>query len=93
MKEQIVVCLLFGFLAESLVEYAFSDWVGEWTKYVSLAVGVALSFAYRLDLIAALTGLSVPIAGYILTGFIVGRGANYINDVVDFLRSFTERAS
>lgn len=85
--------LLFGFLVESLVEYIFSEWAGKYVKYISLGVGVALAVVYQLDLIAALTGLSVPYAGCVFTGLIIGRGANYINDIVDFLRSFTQRAS
>jgi len=84
--------LFFGFLVESLVEYFLSEWIGEWTKYASAVVGVVLSCAYRLDLVAALTGLSIPIAGCVLTGLVIGRGANYINDIIDFVRSYTERA-
>jgi hypothetical protein len=91
--DKLAVYLLFGFLTESLVEYIFSEWVGKWTKYISLVMGVVLASVYQLDLIQALTGLHVPIAGWVLTGFILGRGANYINDIIDFVRSYTERAS
>lgn len=92
MKE-LTTYLLFGFLVESLVEYIFSEWIGKWTKYISLAVGVILAFAYGLDIIALLTGLSVPIAGYVLTGFVIGRGGNLINDLVDLIKAKTKRAS
>lgn len=84
--------LFFGFLVESLVEYFLSEWIGKWLKYASAVVGVALALAYQLDLVEALTELSFPYVGCILTGLVLGRGANYINDLIDFVRAYTDRA-
>lgn len=92
MVVQAVTYLFFGFLVESLVEYFLSEWIGKWTKYASAAVGVVLSLAYQLDLVEALTSLSYPVVGCVLTGLVIGRGANYINDLIDFVRSYSERA-
>ena len=50
--------------------------------YLSLAAGVVLSFIYSLDILA-LAGLAEPTAAATaLTGLVVGRGANYLHDVV-----------
>lgn len=53
-------------------------------RYIAALVGVALAIAYRADLLA-LFGLVAwsPWIGYVVTGLIIGRGANYLNDVVD----------
>ena len=53
-------------------------------RYAAALVGVGLAVAYRADLLA-LFGLVAwsPWVGYLVTGLIIGRGANYLNDVVD----------
>ena len=53
-------------------------------RYLAALVGVALAIAYRADLLAVF-GLVAwsPWIGYVVTGLIIGRGANYLNDVVD----------
>ena len=55
-----------------------------WLRYIAAAVGVGLAFAYRTDLLA-LAGLTAvhPAVGYAITGIVIGRGANYLNDLVD----------
>lgn len=92
MVAQATTYLFFGFLVESLVEYFLSEYVGKWTKYASAVVGAVLALAYQLDLVEALTGLSYPYIGCVLTGLVLGRGANYINDLIDFVRAYTDRA-
>lgn len=51
-------------------------------KYVALAAGLALAFAYRLDLIYEATGIRAawPATGIALTGLGIGRGANWLHD-------------
>lgn len=55
-----------------------------WLRYIAVVVGIALAIAYRADLLA-LVGLQAwsPWIGYIITGVIVGRGSNYLNDLAD----------
>jgi len=53
-------------------------------RYVAALVGVALCWAYRADLLA-LVGLDArySLIGYLVTGLLLGRGANFINDFAD----------
>lgn len=55
----------------------------QYLKYVALAIGVIVCVVYKVD-IPAMLGLATPIpyASYILSGVIVGRGSNYVNDLM-----------
>ena len=55
-----------------------------WLRYVAALVGVGLALLYQVDLLA-LFGLRAihPIAGWIVTGILIGRGSNYLHDLVD----------
>ena len=91
------VVFLLAFLTESLTEYIFGTLFEKvsaltpykWAlMYVSAAVGVGVAFYYQLDLINLLAGvLGENIApspvGFTLTGLGIGRGANYLHQVVD----------
>lgn len=96
------VIFLLSFLVESLVEYiagqlfkhipAISSysWV---TMYIALAVGIAGAFVYGFDLLALLgtyLGASIQSSsfGIVLTGAAIGRGSNYLHDLVS--RYFTK---
>jgi len=59
-----------------------------WLRYVALTVGVGLAMAFRADLFAAI-GLAAihPWLAYVLTGILVGRGSNYVHDLIDTWRS------
>ena len=59
--------------------------------YIALAIGVGVCFFYRLDLVSLLTqyasgapapGISVSWVGMLLTGMAVGRGSNYLHDLI-----------
>lgn len=61
--------------------------------YVAMAAGVGLSFFYQLDLVALLpvwldslaegAGSYAPTpVGYVLTGLAIGRGSNYLHQVM-----------
>lgn len=55
--------------------------------YLSLLVGVALATIARADLLVILEITATPNpAGYILTGLIIGRGANFVHDALARLR-------
>lgn len=55
--------------------------------YLSLLVGVALAAIARADLLAVLEITATPNpAGYVLTGLIIGRGANFVHDALARLR-------
>ena len=50
-------------------------------RYLAAGVGIALAFAYQVDLFS-LFGLQPPAAwlGYLVTGIILGRGSNFVHD-------------
>jgi hypothetical protein len=88
MAEPIFAVLALAFLAESLTEYLFAGPLSALrmppavTRYVAVAVGVLLAWAYDLDIVRDLLGLSPrpPLLGVVLSGVILGRGASYVHD-------------
>lgn len=89
----LIVLLFFGFMAtEGSVEYILGTLFDKVIKltpykwalmYVSLGLGVFLAFHYNLDIPCILLGLPASPVGVIGTGIILGRGANFVNDVWD----------
>ncbi|MDP2952814.1 MAG: hypothetical protein Q8O76_05820, partial [Chloroflexota bacterium] len=59
-------------------------------RYIAALVGVGLALAYELDALKSLLGVSAPLpyAGKVLTGLMLGRGANFIHD---FYTSYLQR--
>ncbi len=65
-----------------------------WTALgVSIALGLVVSLNYEID-VFTLVGLEgrVPFIGGVLTGLIISRGSNIVNDVVDRLNSWRPSA-
>lgn len=79
-------------LIEGLIAYLFGksdEATGPrpWLKYVSLVLGILVCIAYKIDIPAMVGLVSVlPIVGYVLSGLVVGRGANYLNDILSLLK-------
>ena len=87
--ENIAGILLLATLVEGLVTYVFgTEGSRPWLRFVSLGLGVLAAVAYQIDLLA-LFGLASPIAwiGWIVSGLIIGRGSNYLNDIIGRVRS------
>ncbi len=88
MTEPIFAVLALAFLAESLTEYLFAGPLaaarlpGALLRYVAVAVGVVLAWAYDLDITRDVLDLTArpAILGVVLTGVILGRGASYVHD-------------
>ncbi len=92
----LAIVFLLAFLTESLVEYLVGTplekvkWLQKFkwlTMYVAAVVGVVGAFVYGFDLIYLLgqfVGAPMPSTtfGIILTGCGIGRGANYLHDLV-----------
>ena len=92
----LAVIFLLAFLVESLVEYLFGQvfehvpalvpW--SWClMYIAAIVGVLGAFIYKFDLLFLLAVyLGVPLIsswfGIALTGLAIGRGSNYLHDIV-----------
>ncbi len=70
--------LALAFLAETITEYFFADWLGwlkldtRYMRYVSALIGVALCLAYGVDLLSDVLGLAprLGVVGQVLTGLI-----------------------
>ncbi len=62
-----------------------------WIKYISLLAGVGLAIGYKIDIPTQL-GLiaTLPLLNYILSGIVIGRGSNYVNDI---MTSFNKKNS
>jgi hypothetical protein len=96
--ENLIGILLLATLIEGTITYIFGKTSETesrpWLKYVSLAFGVAAAIAYKIDILAA-TGLVSQwvIVGYIVSGLIIGRGANYVNDLVTLIKAKSTPAS
>jgi hypothetical protein len=88
MVEPVFAVLALAFLAESLTEYLFAAPLSAARlpagviRYVAVAVGVLLAWAYDLDLTRDALGLQPQpaVLGVILSGVVLGRGASYVHD-------------
>lgn len=87
----IIGILLLSTLIEGTLTYIFGESTETsrpWLRYVSLVLGVVAAIAYQID-IPAMAGLVAVNAyvGYVVSGLIIGRGANYINDIFALIQS------
>lgn len=78
-------------LSEGSVEYFFSPIFTNSPKlepykwmlmYVSALVGVVVAYSYQVDLIALLGLAPQSVVGVVLTGLVIGRGANFVHDLL-----------
>jgi hypothetical protein len=92
----IAIIFLLAFLIESLVEAVLgtpfdkipilTPW--KWTlMYAALGVGVIGAHVYQFDLLVILskylgTPIQITFFGVTLTGLAIGRGSNYLHDMV-----------
>jgi hypothetical protein len=88
--ETLAGILFLATFVEGMIQYFAGDSVGAtryWLRYVSLFAGVSLSVAYKIN-IPELVGISSPytLVDFIVSGVIIGRGSNYINDMVSHFR-------
>jgi hypothetical protein len=81
--------ILISTLIEGLITYIFGEEQSGRTylRYISLALGIMACFAYKIDILAMIGLVSdLPFVGYIVSGLIVGRGANYLNDIFKLIQ-------
>lgn len=70
-------------LVEGLIEYLGEPIPSRIKPHVAALVAVLVCLAYDADLLAILGfPARIPYAGAILTGLVIGRGSNYLADVV-----------
>lgn len=76
-----------SFFVEGFIEYTLGGVLKNGQrailKWAALALGAALAIAYNVDLLAQFGLVStIPFVGEIVTGVIIGRGSNYVHDVL-----------
>lgn len=88
--------LLLAMVVEALIEYfvapLFAEFdISDYAKYAAAVVAVAFCFAYDVDVLSELIGLEsiYSWAGNIVSGLILGRGSNFLNDIIDLVRQWT----
>jgi hypothetical protein len=61
------------------------------SKILAIIVGIIIAIVCEVDILSAV-GLPVilPILGYILTGILISRGANFVSDFVRVIREMGE---
>ena len=93
----LLLILFVAWLVEALVEYAFGTFADhipvlapyKWLlAYVAMGVGILGAWIYKFDLIYLLSeyagaGLLKTTFGIVLTGIGIGKGSNFINDILD----------
>jgi hypothetical protein len=84
--------LVLAVLIEGIVEYLGSPIPSQLKPYAAAALGVLVCVAYGADLPAAFGLPSVPYVGSVVTGLVIGRGSNYLNDLVNRLKVITAPA-
>jgi len=92
----LAVILLIAFLVETLVEFTLGTAFDKVEKikpfkwmlqYFAVAVGIYFAFVYQFDLIYLLSeylgaGLEITAAGITITGISIGKGSNYIHQII-----------
>lgn len=87
-----IICA--AIIVEGIIAYVktfFVDGKIQWQMITSLVLGIVVTLAYSLDLLA-LCGLesNIPFIGQVLTGILLSRGANYIADLIKLLISTSD---
>jgi hypothetical protein len=63
------------------LEEGVVDWRGLLLRYIAAIVGMVACFIYEADLLALLGLVSPwPWVGFVVTGLVIGRGANFVHD-------------
>ena len=83
------IALVLAAVVEAVLEYVIGVWwvpLANATRQkvvmaVGLVVGVALALSYQVDILAAL-GLAPSIVGQLVSGALIGRGADYVHGFV-----------
>lgn len=86
---EITTLIIVAILVEAIWENIKTIWEGGFNinRIGSLILAILICILTKLDLFAIVgVSLSVPVIAYILTGIIVSRGANFVNDLFGRIR-------
>ena len=85
MITSIVAILFLATFIEGFVEYIFSPLpvAKPYLMYVALFFGIVFCVAYKVD-VPSMVGLTTTYGwvNWVFSGLIIGRGSNYVNDVL-----------
>ncbi len=80
----LAVVFAFSTLNESIIEYMFGSVVPlrPYLPLLALATAVFLTFTYQINILSIILGVrsNSPFLDFLLSGFIISRGSNFIND-------------
>jgi len=81
--------IMLATFVEGFVQYLFgeSEYSRPYLRYIALLLGVGAAIAYKVD-IPAMFGLVTDwgMVNYVISGIVLGRGSNYLNDFIGRLR-------
>lgn len=93
MNMDIAGLLLLATLVEGFTEYLFGKIENKAVKflmpYIALVFGVCMAFAYKVDILGMFNLHSNPHVAYFVSGLLLGRGSNYLNDLVSAIQGFS----
>ena len=80
----------FAILIEAIITYFNQFFVQEnfcWQMLFSIALGIVIAVAYKLDLPAHFNlNSQIPYVGCVLTGILLSRGSNYLFELLERLK-------
>lgn len=82
----LAIVFAFSTLNESLIEYLFGSVkaLRPYLPLLALSTAIILTFTYQINIFTTLLGVdsSSPFLDFLLSGFIISRGSNFVNDLV-----------
>ena len=82
----VAVVFAFATLNESIIEYLVGSVkeIRPFLPLIALSTAVFLCFTYQINIFSMLLGLDSgnPFLDFLLSGFIISRGSNFVNDFV-----------
>ena len=92
--QELTGILLLATFVEATVEYfvaalfAKNGSYRRFIPYVAAVLGIGLCVAYQVDILAMVVGLTPihPAVGWVVSGLIVSRGSNFLNDLIGLVR-------
>lgn len=84
--ETIGLVLALTVLTEGIIEYLGTPIPARFKPYAAALLSTVVCLLYNADLLAPLGYAAVvPHVGAVLTGLVIGRGSNYVNDLISRL--------
>ena len=96
--EVFAALMFFAFIAtEGAVEYLVSPLFdkfapnAKWAQmYISVAAGIGLAFVYNLDIPTLWLSMPSSVVGIVITGIVMGRGANAVHQIAQLISGWIQ---